>query len=80
MLLEFPSFISVKYVYNMFSEKIQQIYCYNKLCNYREEFVPKPISNIKYSFVLKFKFHWVLKSFLLSNGWIIFSRLNTIKK
>ena len=26
--------------------KIQQSYCHTKLCNYRENFVLKPISNI----------------------------------
>ena len=42
MLLEFSSFIPAKYVLR----KIQQSYCYTKLCKYREEFVLKPISNI----------------------------------
>ena len=31
---------------NMFFKKVQQSYRYTKLCNYREEFVHKPISNI----------------------------------
>ena len=31
---------------NMFLTKVQQSYCYTKLCNYREEFVFKSISNI----------------------------------
>ena len=31
---------------NMFLTKVQQSYCYTKLCNYKEEFVLKPISNI----------------------------------
>ena len=44
MLLEFSSFISVKR--NMFLTKVQQSYYYTKLCNYKEEFVLKPISNI----------------------------------
>ena len=30
----------------MFFKKVQQSYRYTKLCNYREEFVHKPISNI----------------------------------
>ena len=30
----------------MFLRKVQQSYCYTKLCNYREGFVLKPISNI----------------------------------
>ena len=34
---------------------------------------------MKYSCRLPFKFHKVLKYFLPRNGWIIFSRLNTIK-
>ena len=46
MLREFSPFISGKYVYNMFLRKIQQSHCYTKLCNYSEEFVLKPISNI----------------------------------
>ena len=46
MLLEFFSFISVKYVYNMLLRKMQQSYCYTKLFNYSEEFVLKPVSNI----------------------------------
>ena len=46
MLLEFSSIISVKDVYNMVLTKIQQSYCYTKLCNYKEEFVLKSISNI----------------------------------
>ena len=29
---------------NMFLSKVQQSYCYTELCNYREEFVFKPIS------------------------------------
>ena len=29
----------------MFLSKIQQSYCYTRLCNYREAFVFKPISN-----------------------------------
>ena len=44
MLLEFSSFISVKYV--MFLPKVQQSYCYTKLCNYSYDFLLKPISNI----------------------------------
>ena len=63
----------------MFLTKVQQSYCYTKLCNYREEFVLKPISNIP-NILVCCKFHEVLKRFLLSNGWIIFTRLNTIKK
>ena len=35
----------------MFLRKIQQSYCYNKLCNYKEDFVLKPISNISNTFV-----------------------------
>ena len=35
MLLEFSSFISVRY----------DSYCYTQLCNYREQFVFKPISS-----------------------------------
>ena len=30
---------------NMFLSKVQQSYCYTQLCNYREEFVFKPISS-----------------------------------
>ena len=43
---------------NMFLTKVQQSYCYTKLCNYREEFVLKPISNIytKCSCVLQVSF------------------------
>ena len=80
MLLEFSSFISVKYVYNMLLKKAQQSYCYTKTCNYIEEFVLKPTSNIPNILVCCNKFHYVLKCFLLSNGWVSFSRLNTIKK
>ena len=80
MLLEFSSFISVKYVYNAFLTKVQQSYCYTKLCNYIEEFVLKLISNIPNILVCCNKFHYVLKCFLLSNAWVNFSRLNTIKK
>ena len=29
----------------MFLSKVQQSYCYIQLCNYREEFVVKPISS-----------------------------------
>ena len=36
---------------NMFFTKVQRSYCYTKLCNYREEFVLKPISNIPNIFV-----------------------------
>ena len=46
MLLEFSSFFSVKYAYNMCLGKIRRSYCYTKLCNYREEVALKPISNI----------------------------------
>ena len=65
----------------MLLTKIQQSYCYTKLCNYREEFVLKPsnISNIP-NYLVVIKFRQVLKCFLLSNGCIIFSRLNTMKK
>ena len=83
ILLEFSSFISVKYVYNMFLAKVQQScckLCYTKLCNYIEEFVLKLISNIPNILVCCNKFHYVLKCFLLSNAWVNFSRLNTIKK
>ena len=31
---------------DMFLTKLQQSYCYTKLCNYRDEFVLKLISNI----------------------------------
>ena len=41
---------------NMFLTKVQQSYCYTKLCNYREEFVPKPISNIP-NILVCCKFH-----------------------
>ena len=44
-------------------------YCYTQLCNYREEFVFKPISN---------QLNILVGCNL--NGWIIFSRLNTIKE
>ena len=44
MLLEFSSFILIKYV--MFLRKVQHSYCYTKLCNCKEEFVLKPVSNI----------------------------------
>ena len=30
---------------NMFLSKVQQSYCHTQFCNYREEFVFKPISN-----------------------------------
>ena len=30
----------------MFLTKVQQSYCHTKLCNYRYEFLLKPISNI----------------------------------
>ena len=30
----------------MFLSKVQQSYCYIQLCNYREEFVVKPISSL----------------------------------
>ena len=30
----------------MFLRKIQQGYCYTKLCNYNKEFVLNPISNV----------------------------------
>ena len=29
----------------MFLSKVQQSYCYTQLCNYREQFVFKPISS-----------------------------------
>ena len=54
MLVEFSSFISIKYeiyiryLYNMFLiflSKLQQSYCYTQLYNYREEFAFKSISN-----------------------------------
>ena len=80
MLLEFSSFISVKYVCNMFSTKVQQSFWYTKLCNYIEEFELKPISKIPNIFACCNKFHYALKCFLLSNGWGSFSWLSTIKK
>ena len=40
MLLEFSFYISIRYTI-----KVQQSYYYTQLCNYREEFVFKPISN-----------------------------------
>ena len=43
MLLEFSFYFSK--ICNMFLTKVQQSYCYTKLCNYREEIAPKPISN-----------------------------------
>ena len=43
VLLEFSSFISLRYVMSL--SKVQKSYCYTQLCNYREEFVFKPISN-----------------------------------
>ena len=43
MFPEFCSFISIKYV--IFLSKVQQSDCYTQLCNYREEFLFKPISN-----------------------------------
>ena len=64
----------------MFLKKAQQSYCYTKTCNYIEEFVLKPTGNIPNILVCCNKFHYVLKCFLLSNGWVSFSRLNTIKK
>ena len=32
-----------KKIYDMLLRKVQQSYCYTKLCNYREEFLSKPI-------------------------------------
>ena len=43
MLLEFSSFISVRYV-NYFQVKYNSYY-YTTLCNYKEEFVFKSISS-----------------------------------
>ena len=43
LLLEFSTFISGRC--DMFLTKVQQSYCYTQLCNYREEFLIKPISN-----------------------------------
>ena len=44
MSLEFSSYFNK--ICNMFFREVQQRYSYTKLCNYREEFVLKPISNI----------------------------------
>ena len=47
----------------MFLTKVQQSYCYTNLCNYRDEFVLKPISNIQIFLCVAIKFHQVLKCF-----------------
>ena len=45
----------------MFFREVQQRYSYTKLCNYREEFVLKPISNISNTPVCcKLSFTWSL--------------------
>ena len=43
MLLEFSSFVLVCH---MLLRKVQQSYCDTKLCDYTEELILKPISNI----------------------------------
>ena len=77
MLLEFSLFFNN--IFNMFLNKVQQSYCCTQLCNYREEFVFKPISNqlnilvssnLSLTRSLNASFPW--------NGWIILSRLNII--
>ena len=63
MLLEFSSCISVKYVYTKSLTKVQQSYCYTKLCICIEESVLKPISSIPNILVCCNKFHYVLNVF-----------------
>ena len=63
----------------MFLTIAQQSYCYTKLCNYRDMYLNLLVTYQTFLCVA-IKFHQVLKCSLLSNGWIIFSRLNTIKK
>ena len=74
----------IRYLYNMFLiflSKLQQSYCYTQLYNYREEFVFKPISNQLSILVgCNLSFPRSLNVSLTWNGWIIFSRLNTIKE
>ena len=55
MLLEFSSFILIKYL--MFLIKVQQSDYYTQLCNYKEEFVFNIISNQSNIIILNIKFH-----------------------
>ena len=79
MLLEFSSFISVKQViyflqkYNRVTVTLSCVITKNNL--YLNLLVTHQIL-----LCVAIQFHQVLQCFLLSNGWIIFSRLNTIKK
>ena len=57
---------------NIFLTKVQLSYCYTKLCNYREEFVFKPIiKHTKYSCVLQLSFTRSLNDFYFQMIWEI---------
>ena len=61
MLLEFFFYFSK--ICNMFLTKVRQSYCYTKLCNYREEFVLKPVSSIANILVFQLSFTRLLNVF-----------------
>ena len=86
MLLEFSSFISIKYdmyiryVYNIFSSKVQQSYCYTQMCNYREEFGFNISNQLNILVGYNLSFTRSLNSSLTWKKWINFSRLNVTKE
>ena len=60
--------------------KICKSYCYTQLCNYREQFVFKPISS-QFNIVAGCNLSFTRSLNALPwNGWIFFSKLNAIKE
>ena len=60
----------------MLLSKAEQSYCYTQLCNYREQFVFKPISN-QLNVLMGSNLRFTM---LLIASYLIFSRLNLIKE
>ena len=79
MLLEFSSFISVKYVI-CFLQKYNGVTVTLNCVITEKNLYLNLLVTYQIFLCVTIKFHQVLQWFLLSNGWIIFSRLNTIKK
>ena len=55
----------------MFLSKVQQSYCYTQMCNHKEKFVFKPISNQLNTLVgFNLSFTWLLNaSYLKKDGY-----------
>ena len=79
MLLEFSSFISVKCVIS-FLKKYNRVTVTPNCVITGTNLYLNLLVTYQMFLSAAIKFHLVLKCFLLSNGWMNFSRLNIIKK